>query len=322
VTEALGAAVSEAAATLRDAERIVALGHVGPDGDALGSALGLALAARAAGKDAVVSFGEPFVVPRAFRYLDLGPLVAPGAISGAIDVLVACDTADVERLGSAAVLVERAKRLVVVDHHRTNDGFGDVLVIDPEAAATAQLIVAIVDALAWPLTPAAATALYTGMVTDTGRFQYSSTTPEVHRVTARLVEAGAVPDDVARHLYEEAPFGYLKVAAEVLGRAVLDAPNRLVWSVLTERDLAGAGVGYEDADGLIDLLRIAEETDVACLLKVLEPGRVKGSLRSRGRVDVAAIAVELGGGGHHNAAGFTFHGEVAEAIARITAALA
>jgi phosphoesterase RecJ-like protein len=315
------AAINQAAQVLADAGRIVTLGHIGPDGDALGSALGLAIAARAAGKEAWATFGEPFVVPSQFRYLDQAPLVSPGDLDGRYDVVVACDTAAPERLGSALSIAEAADTLVVVDHHLSNGGFGDVLVIDSGAAATAQLVFALIETLEWPMSEAVATALYTGLVTDTGRFQYSVTTPEVHQVTARLLEAGAVPDLVGRHVYEEAPFGYLEVVGAVLGRATLEADLRLVWSLLENADLEAAGISYEDADGLIDVLRIAEESDVACLLKELEPGVLKGSLRSRGRVDVAAIAGLFGGGGHHNAAGFTARSSVDDVITQIRAAL-
>jgi phosphoesterase RecJ-like protein len=314
-------ALVEVAGVIRTADRIVTVGHIGPDGDALGSALGLAMAARAAGRNAVATFGEPFVVPDEFRFLDLAALSRPGDIVGPIDVLVACDTAAPERLGSAGVLADRAGKVVVVDHHLSNGGFGDVLLVDPTAGATAQMIFRLIEYLEWPIDAATATALYTGVVTDTGRFQYSSTSPETHRVAARLLELGVAPEIAGQHLYEEAKFGYLKVAAAVLARAQLDPAKRLVWSMMTADDLSAGGVAYQDTDGLIDVLRIAEESDVACLLKQVDEGVWKGSLRSRGRVDVAAIAGTFGGGGHHNAAGFTHRGVPEEAIARVRDAM-
>jgi len=294
-----------AAVAIGKADTLVTLGHIGPDGDALGTALGIALAARRDGKKAYASFGEPFVVPGQFRFLDQVPLCSPGSLPDEIDVVVACDTADLSRLGSAAEILERAKTVVVLDHHRSNDGFGDITVIDPDAAATAQLAYYLLLELGWPVDASVATALHTGLVTDTGRFQYSVTTPEVLRVAAALVEAGATPEQVGRHVYEEAPFGYLKLAGTVLERTELDRERRLVWSVVLQSDLDAAGIGYEEADGLIDLIRIAEEAEVACLFKEVGKDTTKGSLRSRGEVDVGAIASNLGGGGHHNAAGFT-----------------
>jgi phosphoesterase RecJ-like protein len=316
-------AFSAAARAIADAESVVAVGHINPDGDALGSALAIAIACRAAGKQAWASFGDPFVLPETFRYLDLEAVASPGEIEGDIDVLVACDTANPERLGSALHLAERAGTVVIVDHHVSNAGFGDIAVVEPTAAATAQLVFGLlVDHLAWPLSPEVATALYTGLVTDTGRFQYSSTTPEVHRVAAALLGAGADPDLVARHVYGEAPFGYLAVAGAVLGRAVLERDARMIWSTVYLEDLERAGVGYEETDGLIDLIRLATEAEVACLLKETGSGAFKGSLRSRGLIDVNAVAGHFGGGGHHNAAGFTAETDLPDLVAELKGLLA
>lgn len=317
MTEA-AAAFEKAARAISDADSVVAVGHINPDGDALGSALGLAVACREAGKKAWASFGDQFVLPDTFRYLDLDAVSPPDEIEGDIDVLVACDTANPERLGSALGLAERAGTVVIIDHHVSNSGFGDIAVVEPAAAATAQLVFALlVDHLEWPLSPPVATALYTGLVTDTGRFQYSSTTPEVHGVAAALLGAGADPDMVARHVYGEAPFGFLAVAGAVLGRAVLERDARLIWSAVYLEDLERAGVGYEETDGLIDLVRLAAEAEVACLLKETGPGAFKGSLRSRGVVDVNAIAGHFGGGGHHNAAGFSAEADLADLVAEL-----
>ena len=289
---------------IRRAQRLGVFGHIGPDGDALGTALALAIAARDQGKQAWASFGAPFSVPESFRFLPLETLVSPAEVPADLDLVVAVDVGSSERLGSLAGVARKADALVVLDHHRSNEGFGDVAWIDPDAAASAQMAVDLLDELAWPLTPGIAACLYTGLVTDTGRFQYSSTSPAVHRLAARLIEAGAVPDEVGRHVYEEAPFGYLTLAGTVLSRARLDADLGLVWSVVYLADLDAAGIGYENADGLINEIRVAAGSEVACLLKETGGG-TKASLRSRGVVDVGALARALGGGGHHNSAGFT-----------------
>ena len=314
----LSDALAEAARALEAARSIVAIGHVNPDGDALGSALALAIAARGAGKQAWATFGEPLSLPDQYRYLDLGTLAAAADLPETVDVAVACDTANPERLGSALAIAQRAGTVIVVDHHVSNAGFGDVAVVDATAAATAQLVYRLLsEELGWKLDVSAATALYTGLVTDTGRFQYSATTPAVHDVAGALLAAGADPDEVARHIYGEAPFGYLRVAGAALARAQLDVDRRLVWTVVYQSDLAEAGIGYEDTDGLIDLVRLAVEAEVACVLKETESGVLKASLRSRGDVDVNRIAGAFGGGGHHNAAGFTAGGGVDDVIAGV-----
>ena len=317
----IATAIQAGSATLAAAQRIVTAGHVRPDGDALGSSVALTIAARRAGKEAFATFAEPFVIPAAYAHLDTEWLVPPDTAFGDIDLFVALDTAVPERLGSVGVLAERAGSVLVVDHHASNVGFGDVEVIDPGAAATAQLVYELIVALDWELSEQVAAAIYTGLVTDTGRFQYSSTSPRVHHIAAALLEAGVRPDEIGQQVYEQSRFAYLGVAGSVLSRAVLDPQRSLVWSVLFRSDLETAGIDDEDVDSLIDLVRVAREAQVACLLKETPDGLIKGSLRSRGLVDVAAIAQTLGGGGHHNAAGFTFAGTPDEAIGRVRSRL-
>jgi len=311
-----------AADVITAADSVAVMGHIGPDGDALGSMLAIARGAANAGKRAYATFGEPFVVGRQFSFLDTALLVPPGDVPESVDVAVVVDTSIPARLGSALPIVERADKVVVIDHHLSQDSqFGDVLVIDTAAGAAAQVVYRLFRELGWRIDKQIATALYVGIVTDTGRFQYSATSPEVHRITADLIEAGVEPAVVSRHIYEESPFAYLGVAGAVLGRSRLDAEKRLVWSLLTKADLATADLNYEDADGLIDLIRIAEESDVACLLRELGDGKYKGSLRSRGRVDVSQIAARFGGGGHHNAAGFVATGALSDILDQIEAEL-
>ncbi|MCL1587413.1 MAG: DHHA1 domain-containing protein, partial [Actinomycetia bacterium] len=185
-------------------------------------------------------------------------------------------------------------------------------------AAAAELVYEVIVELGWEITPAVATALYTGIVTDTGRFQYSSTSPRTHHIAAHLLECGVHPDVIGQKLFEEASFGYYSVASRVLERAVLDTDHKFIWSVTTNDDLEHAGISAHETDGLIDLVRMARGTEVACLLKVKGTGVVKGSLRSRGSVDVASIAAAFGGGGHHNAAGFTTNKEPQVIISEMT----
>ena len=287
------------------AQRIGIVGHVRPDGDALGSMIAVALGARSAGKDAVASFGLPFVLGDEFRVLDQSALVNPAEFPDDLDLAIVCDTGVLDRIGSVGSAVSGARRILVIDHHVTPGTIGDVRVVDPAAAATTQLVYELLQRLGWTITRPIAEALYIGLVTDTGRFQYSSTSPAVHRMAADLLTAGVEPAPIGQALYEETPFGYFTIASRVLGSAHLDTDAGLVWAVLRQQDISDAGIGWESADQLIDLVRLAREAGVACLLKEIQPGILKGSLRSRGEVDVAAIADSFGGGGHRNAAGFT-----------------
>ncbi len=303
------------------AQRIGIVGHVRPDGDALGSMIALALALRNAGKEAVASFGEPFVLGDEFRFLDQTVLVPPSEFPDDLDLAIVCDTGVLDRVGSVGSAIQSADRVLVIDHHVTPGTIGDVRVVDPQAAATTQLVFELLQRLGWEISRPIAEALYTGLVTDTGRFQYSSTSPAVHRMAADLLAAGVEPAPIGQQLYEEAPFGYFDVVSRVLGRARLEVEAGLVWTTLLREDLQEAGIPWEAADALIDLVRLAREAGVACLLKETKPGVLKGSLRSRGEVDVAEIASAFGGGGHRNAAGFTSELGVDDTIDRIVGLL-
>ena len=303
------------------AQRIGIVGHVRPDGDALGSMVALALAARSVGKDAVASFGEPFVLGDEFRFLDQTVLVPPSEFPDDLDLAIICDTGVLDRVGSVGTAIQGASRVLVIDHHVTPGTIGDVRVVDPDAAATTQLVFELLHRLGWEISRPIAEALYTGLVTDTGRFQYSSTSPAVHRMAAELLSAGVEPAPIGQQLYEEAPFGYFTVVSRVLGRARLVEEAGLVWTTLQRDDLREAGIPWEAADALIDLVRLPREAGVACLLKETKPGVLKGSLRSRGEADVAEIAASFGGGGHRNAAGFTSELGLDDTIDRIVGLL-
>ena len=319
MSETINQRIEEAAKVLRDAESVACAGHVAPDGDALGSALGLAAAARLAGKNVSVAFGDPSVLADNLNFLPLDLISPVAEFPSEPEVMVAFDTASAERLGSLEAPARKAKTLIVVDHHVSNEGFGDIQIIDATAAASAELAYLLISAAGWPIDDAAATSLYTGLVTDTGRFQYSATSPRTLRIAAHLIEAGVRPEVIGQNLYEKVPFGYLALSARVLGRSQLDKARSMVWSSMTKEDLRATGLGYEDADQLIDDLRLAREADVALLIKQVAGG-FKCSMRSRGATDVGAIAVALGGGGHHNASGFTHSGPV-EAVMQAVSAL-
>ena len=315
-------ALVQAAAAIRQADELVLTCHVNPDGDALGSMVGFAHAAIARGKRVVATFSGSLDIPDSYRFLDTSVVRPLSDVPAEPELLVSFDAGSADRLGDVEVAAEKAATTIVIDHHVTNTGFGDINVIDAEAAATAEMTLELLDELGWEMDERVATALLTGVVTDTGRFQYSNTTPATLRAAARMVQAGARPEVIGRHVYEETPFGYLHAAGAVLSRARLDADRRLVWSILRRSDLDAAGIGAGDTDPLIDDVRTARESDVALLVKEVDEGIVKGSLRSRGRVDVGAIAVDLGGGGHHNAAGFTFHGTAEAAVEAVRSRLA
>lgn len=295
--------------------------HIGPDGDALGSMIGFGLAARSSGKHVVASFGSPFAVPGNLSFLPTGLLVPPGEFPEEPATMVVFDAGSADRLGELGSNAGKAGTLIVLDHHVTNEGFGHIALIDRSAAATGEIVFELLQALGWELDTDVATCLHTALVTDTGRFMYSNTKPETLRIAAALLEAGAVPSEIGRHVYEESPFGYLKASSAALARAALDEERGVVTAIVTDADLKAAGIDWGDVDGLIDTLRLAEEADVAALAKVHDDGRVKVSLRSRGATDVGSLAADMGGGGHRLASGFTQEGDPEDILDRVRRAV-
>lgn len=307
------------------ADEVALACHVSPDGDALGSMLALGLALRGAGRRVVASFGDRrFAVPRLLRFLpgqDL--LVEPARYPAAPDLMITFDVATMERLGLLEGSARNAGELLVVDHHVSNTagtGFGTLRLVDPTAAATTVLTEELITRLGLPIDEDIATCLYTGLVTDTGSFRYS-VTPAVHAMAGRLVATGLPTEEISRELWERSPFGYLKVLAAALDRATLEPAaaeaHGLVWTYVTRADRAAVALPYEEVEGLIDVVRRADEADVAVVLKQDDEGVWQVSARSKGAIDVGRACTALGGGGHARAAGFTSHLPPADTLAML-----
>lgn len=294
-----------ALAVVRGAPTVALACHVGPDGDALGSMLGVGLALRAHGVQVVASFPEPYSVPRSLRFLpgqDL--LVAPTAMPAAPPVMIAFDAGSIDRLGSLVPAARAAGALVVIDHHASGEVFGTHPLVDDTIAASVVIARELLARFPLPLTPEIATCLYTGLVTDTGRFAFRNTTPAVHELAAELLGAGVDQDMVARELYATQPFGYLKVAGRALDRLTVH-DGGFIFAWITLADLAEAQISPDEAEGLIGLVRKADAYDVAVVMREQNDGHYKVSMRSKGDTDVGALCKARGGGGHMLAAGYT-----------------
>jgi phosphoesterase RecJ-like protein len=277
---------------------------------------------RLAGKAAVASWPEPFVVAPHYAFLpELDQVTSPSQFPAVPDVMVTFDCGSIERLGELAGPAQAAADLVVIDHHATNDGYGTVNLIDSEAAASAVIVRRLLERLGWALDRSAAICLYTGLVCDTGRFQYANTTPEVFELAREFAGFDLPIASISRQLFEQHRLAYLRLVADALERAELDAERRFVATWLTTDDLARHGVALEETEGLIDLVRRTSEADVSCVLKETPEGGTRVSLRAVADVDVGAIASGFGGGGHRAAAGFNSDRPVAEVLAAIREAL-
>jgi bifunctional oligoribonuclease and PAP phosphatase NrnA len=310
------AAWDRAIELIGQADQVALACHVTPDGDALGSMLAVGFVLRSMGKRVVASFGDQhFAVPRILRFLPGQEMLCPpGDYPEAPELMMTFDSSTFERLGLLSPNAARAAEVIVIDHHPSNAGFGSLSLIDPKAAATAMLAEQLIYRLGGRLDRDIATCLYAGLVTDTGSFRHASTTPAVHQMAARLVATGLRTDEIARDLWDRSPFGYLKVLASALDRVVLE--GSLVWTYVTRADRAAYGLPYSEVEGMIDVVRRTDEAEVAVVLKEDDNGDLQVSTRSKGAVDVAAVCAALGGGGHHNAAGFTSYDSVEETMAK------
>jgi len=317
VGEVLEAAYDAAAAALRAAPRVVVAAHENPDGDAIGSLIGAVRGLRAAGIDAV-GVRAPDELPREYRWLDEGD-TATTAPDGEGWLLLAVDCGSEARIAVPEGVRERAALVVDLDHHHDNTRFGDVNIVDAEAACSAMMVRELLGRLGVGLTPAIATPLYVGLVSDTGRFQYSNTDARAFYAAAELVGTGAQPQEVFQRVYESVQASKLRLLARALGRIELRLGGRLAVTWLTRADIAETGADEAATDGVIDSLRAIEGVEVAAFIREAANGsRHKVSLRSaNGIVDVSRIARAGGGGGHPRAAGFSSDLDRPELVALI-----
>jgi phosphoesterase RecJ-like protein len=304
-----GSELAAVAAALRNNDRFLLVTHENPDGDALGSILGLKLGLDRLGKDSVMYLGGDTDPPAEYAFLGLDELRRELPEDAATRVLVALDCANVQRMGQAASLLGDVPLSLDVDHHHDNSRFGELNLLVADASSTGEIVRDVLRELGVELTQAIAEALYVALVTDTGRFQYTNTTPKALRLAAELVEAGVDVHRVFQGIYESVEFAKLKLLARALERAQIHEGGRLVISYLLRTDFGELGVGEEYAEGIIDYLRAVDGTDMAAVIREPpEPPEAKRrvSLRaSSDEIDVSAIARARGGGGHRQAAGFS-----------------
>jgi phosphoesterase RecJ-like protein len=296
-------------AALRERERFVVTTHENPDGDALGSLLAVQTALAQLGKDSVMFLESTAPLPGEYRFLPFDGLVRELPADAEERTLVAVDCANESRIGADPAALHAAPFTVNIDHHHDNSRFGDVNLVVADASSTGEVLRDVFRELGVELTPELAEPLYVALVTDTGRFQYSNTTPKALRLAAELVEAGADVHKVFQDVYENVQFAKLKLLARALERAKVLEGGEIVVSHLLRDDFEAVGATEPYSEGIIDVLRSVEGSAVSALIR--EPPRDgaparKVSLRSSvDEVDVSAIARAAGGGGHRRAAGFS-----------------
>jgi phosphoesterase RecJ-like protein len=310
--------LDQALGFIASADRFLVVSHVQPDGDAISSTVAAAWLLKQLGKEAVLV--NEGAVPSRLQFLASADSIvnySQQPIPDTFDRIIAVDCADYRRIGSVTSLFAEGARLLNIDHHPTNDGFGAVNLIRTDAAATVEILSDLLSHAGFEPDAAAATAIYTGLLTDTGGFRYSNTTPHVMDTASKMLAAGAPGHQIADHLLERMTKPQLLLLQRGLSRLVFSEDNRIAWLYIAHSDMADTGAVGEDLEGLVNYARNVDGVEVGILFKETAEGHVKVSMRSSGNADVAAIAQQFGGGGHVRAAGCRLDGPMPAAIDKV-----
>ncbi|MEA3186262.1 MAG: bifunctional oligoribonuclease and phosphatase NrnA [Chthoniobacter sp.] len=307
----------EIAAVLRDHQRFVVMSHVRPDGDALGCSIAMALCLRELGKDVTVWNQDGMLEKYAF--LPCSDLVTQPPVEAAeFEVAIALDTAAEDRIGTCRQAVKHAKTWINIDHHVSNNHYGDLAFIDTSAPATGQILHDFFRSQNLPLTKEMAENLFAAISTDTGSFQYPNTTARTYEIGAELIEAGVNVGRISQQLYESYPRRRVQLLRELLNVLKFTCDDRVASFGLSLETAARIGALPEDNEGLIDYIRAIDGVLVAAFFEELPQERVRISLRSKDPcADVQKVCAQFGGGGHTLAAGARARGTLAEVEAKV-----
>lgn len=289
--------------------------HQRPDGDTLGSALGLAHVLRNMGKEVLVIAEDG--IPENYRFVPESDLVVRSTDKRGFDVGLIIDSESPRRVGSAADVILSAKKTGCIDHHIPHTEFGEIRVVDHKASSTAEVVVGFLDANDVEIDKTAATQFLTGLISDTGAFRFANTMPKTFHIAARLTDAGAQPSIIAREVYDSKPLRATKLLGKALCALEMDESGFVVWATITKADMDSLGATDADTDSIVNQVSAVKGPKVAILFREIKANTVRISLRSRDGIDVNRIARVFGGGGHAAAAGCTVEAPIAEAEKKV-----
>lgn len=305
---------------VREHQTFCVVGHMRPDGDCVGSQLGLTLALRAEGKK--VSCWNQDPIPQKYRFLDPDNIIQPPKPGQEFDCVIATDAASFERLGTVGEHVARRKFFINIDHHESNTRYANLNWVSAREPSTGELIFRLLKAARWPITKPIADCLFTAVSTDTGSFQYPTTRPSTYHTAAELVSRGANLAHICHEVYQSYPVSRAKLLQHVYSHFHLTHNNRIGYFWLRKRDFTRTGADTADSEGLIDHIRAIEPVVVAVTFEEMEPECTRVSLRSKSpKVNVNEIAGQFGGGGHPAAAGARIAGSPLAVQRRVIAAI-
>ncbi len=294
---------------------VAILGHVHPDGDCVGSCLGLYnyIQKRYPAMETDI-YLEPF--QKEFAFLKGADQVHYGFETEKVyELCIVCDASDRKRLGGGAEILDKAGRTISIDHHKTNTGFAGLTLMQADISSTCELLYELMEED--QVDREIAACLYTGMIHDTGVFKYQSATARTMEIAGKLMATGIPFTDIIDRTFYQKNYRQSKAMGQALLNSSLYAQGKLICSVLTARELAGFQATSMDMEGIVEQLRLVEDVEVSAFLYEMEPETFKASMRSREYVDVSEIAAAFGGGGHARAAGCTLHGSREEVMCRL-----
>lgn len=300
---------------LLGSNRILLLCHITPDGDCLGSLLALGRALKKLGKEVFMYCEDE--IPSFLEYMiETGELQSNQAVATNFDVAVALDSGDSKRLGELGLeLYLGTKKKINIDHHASNPGYGDLNWVEPNKAATGEMVLQLIDSLGIPLDLSLGIPLYTAIFTDTGGFRHSNTTSETLKIASRLVELGVDPAAISREIYENKPLNYFKLLSSAFNRFTID--GRICYTWVKIKEIEELGLDYGAAEELTTFTKMMKDIDVAIVFKEKDENYIKVSLRSQSDYNVAKLAEKFGGGGHEKAAGLIIKDSLEIAIKQV-----
>lgn len=311
--------ISTIAREFRRNESFLLATHVNPDGDAIGSLGALALVLEEMGKQVVAYCQDE--VPGFLRFLPYAErIVREVPAFERFDVAVVLDCGELDRIGSAAEILQHVGKVIHIDHHSSGNDFGQLNLVRPECSSTAEILYEIFQTIPVTLTPEAAENIYTAILTDTGSFRFANTTARALAIAAEMVSLGAAPVKVASHIYDSMSPERLRLLALSLNTLTLRDNGRLAAMMVSQKMLAETGTSVTDTDGFVNYPRSINTAEVAIFFREMDSGQVNVSLRSRGGQDVAKFARTYDGGGHQNAAAFRCDGSLSEVVEKVLAA--
>ncbi len=298
-----------------EAKSIVMACHERPDGDTLGSALGMAHILRAMGKEVTILSVDG--VPENYHFIPESNTILASTYRRDFDLGILMDSESEKRVGEAFEAVDRAKVTACIDHHIPEHEYGDIRVVDRKSASTAEVAVELLEANNVKIDAIAASQFLTGLIADTGAFRFANTTPHTFEIAARLTSLGADPSYISEQVFDSRPLRAIKLLGRALDSVKVNSAGRVAYAVITRDDMESLGAGDNDSESIVNYVGMVSGVLVYMLFREIEPGNVRVSLRSRDGFNVNRIARVFDGGGHQAASGCTIYADIHDAVKQV-----